>query len=46
MWQGHSAEVAQRHYRAQVLDRSPHTSTFEDAMALTPIVEEILTKGA
>lgn len=33
MWQGHGADVAEKHYRAQVLDRAPGKS-LEDAMGL------------
>ncbi|MCB9895698.1 MAG: tyrosine-type recombinase/integrase [Planctomycetes bacterium] len=33
LWQGHGTEVAEKHYRAQVLDRRPGTS-FEHAMGL------------
>ncbi|MCA8917122.1 MAG: tyrosine-type recombinase/integrase [Planctomycetes bacterium] len=43
MWQGHSAEVAQRHYRAQVLDRNPHARTFEEAMGLDEVLTALLT---
>lgn len=34
MWQGHAADVAEKHYRAQVLDRNPG-KTMEEAMGLT-----------
>lgn len=34
MWQGHAADVAERYYRAQVLDRNPG-KTIEEAMGLT-----------
>ena len=33
MWQGHAADVAEKHYRAQVLDRNPG-KTIEEAMGL------------
>jgi integrase len=33
MWQGHAADVAEKHYRAQVLDRNPGKS-IEEAMGL------------
>lgn len=42
MWQGHSAEVAQRHYRAQVLDRNPEAKSFEDAMGLAELIDCLL----
>lgn len=38
MWQGHSAVVAEKFYRAQLLDRNPLASTFEEAMGLLPSV--------
>jgi len=34
MWQGHSGGVAERHYRAQVLDRN-NGASFQEAMGLT-----------
>jgi len=43
MWQGHSAEVAQRHYRAQVLERAPDASSFESAMGLSEVIEGLLS---
>ncbi len=42
MWQGHSADVAQKHYRAQVLERNPNATSFEDAMGLTSIIERLI----
>lgn len=33
MWQGHAADVAEKYYRAQVLDRAPG-KTIQDAMGL------------
>lgn len=41
MWQGHSADVAERHYRAQVLDRSKHAQDFEEAMGLADILDQL-----
>ncbi len=37
LWQGHAADVAEKHYRAQVLDRNPGSS-LEDAMGLAQAV--------
>jgi hypothetical protein len=34
MWQGHAADVAEKHYRAQVLDRNPG-KTIEEVMGLS-----------
>ena len=42
MWQGHSAEVAQRHYRQQVLDRNPHATDFEEAMGIGKTIEKLV----
>lgn len=44
MWQGHSAEVAQRHYRQQVLDRNPDAKTFEEAMGLDGLIDRLIAK--
>lgn len=41
MWQGHSTGVAERHYRAQVLERNPGRS-IEEAMGLGTGMAEIL----
>jgi integrase len=41
MWQGHSAEVAERHYRAQVLDRVKNAGNFEEAMGLAALVADL-----
>lgn len=37
MWQGHASAVAEKYYRAQVLDRSPG-NTMEDAMGLRELL--------
>lgn len=42
LWQGHSADVAQRHYRAQVLERNPDAESFEDAMGLSEVIDRLL----
>lgn len=42
MWQGHSADVAEKHYRAQVLDRTRGAANFEDAMGLKEAIEALL----
>ncbi|MBK8207219.1 MAG: tyrosine-type recombinase/integrase [Planctomycetes bacterium] len=42
LWQGHSAGVAERHYRAQVLDRNL-AATMDEAMGLAPMIESIAT---
>jgi integrase len=41
LWQGHSPEVQERHYRAQVLKR--HTgSTLEEAMGLADVIQQMI----
>lgn len=40
LWQGHGANVAERHYRAQVLERQAG-KTFEDAMGLTWLIRSL-----
>lgn len=42
LWQGHGAAVAEKHYRAQVLDRQPG-KTFEEAMGLKDAIERMLS---
>lgn len=42
MWQGHSAQVAERYYRAQVLESEPDAESFEDAMGLTDMIEQLI----
>ncbi len=40
LWQGHAADVAEKHYRAQVLDRNPGSS-MEEAMGLAEFLPRI-----
>lgn len=42
MWQGHGAAVAERHYRAQVLDRH-HGTSLEEAMGLSELIQSMLS---
>lgn len=42
MWQGHSADVAERHYRAQVLDRNKDAESFEEAMGLRELIDDLI----
>ncbi|CAG0963770.1 hypothetical protein PLCT2_00911 [Planctomycetaceae bacterium] len=42
MWQGHAADVAEKFYRAQVLDRNPGSS-IEDAMGLVDFLPRVET---
>jgi len=41
MWQGHGVDVAERHYRAQLIDRQPG-QTFEAAMGLQSAIDGML----
>lgn len=41
MWQGHSTQVAEKHYRAQILNRKDGDS-IEEAMGLDKILDELI----
>ena len=45
MWQGHAADVAEKHYRAQVLDRNPG-KTIEEVMGLVAHLDKLPDVGA
>lgn len=40
LWQGHAADVAEKHYRAQVLDRNPGAS-MQEAMGLDAYLDKL-----
>lgn len=42
MWQGHSVEVAERHYRAQVLERGKDARSMEAAMGLEAPIRRLI----
>ncbi|MCB9932976.1 MAG: tyrosine-type recombinase/integrase [Planctomycetes bacterium] len=42
MWQGHSVQVAEEYYRAQLLARNPAAGDFEEAMGLDEIIQELI----
>jgi integrase len=45
MWQGHGVQVAEKHYRAQVLDRNKDAADFEEAMGLDTLIDQMLAEG-
>lgn len=43
LWAGHSAAVAEKHYRLQVMSR--HDGTLEQAMGLDVVIDELITSS-